>query len=752
MRYLVLAAALLAAASAHADGDFTVTGLGGGGGTFTPTVSPWDPNLLFLSCDMSGVYRSADRGKTWSLIHYKYLYGALSTRPAFTKYAMYWACGDYGSGLRVSRDRGLTWSKVIEGEAPWKSAPITHLGAMDGRKGIETLLPDGRGREWILFDTVIVGTGTGAWISLDGCRTWTKIGDGKCSGLAALPNSFYCALQTAERKPLLLASRLRDGQWLGKEWKELPVPEAKGNPITALVGAVVDGKEGGMLSTPYLFATVEEVGVLHSSDAGNTWKVVMDWEQQRDILMPAWQLNVAYACQVGGGSQKIWRTADGGKTWSSIFHMGGVDGNVEVAWVQKYLFWSYYICPLGLGIDPNNPDVVMATMVGDFYRSENGGKSWYPIMNKPMGVLPGDPMERFKSTGMEVTTTYDVVFDPNDPNRRYLCYTDIGFGRSVDKGETWIPSTKGSPWVNTFYQIAFDPFVKGRVYAACSNRHDIPGWEMGPNRPPYSVGGVCVSDDFGASWRVLSESLPKLPCTSIVVDPKSKPGALTMYITLYEGGVYKTVDGGKTWEKKANGLGNPPNLHSCRVKIHPKSGNLYCLVTGLREGYNFPAPGGVWESTDGGESWRDVTADLKLSWPCDFAVSDADENVMYIAAGSVPRGPQGGVYRTTDGGKTWKRLLNDEDMAKWCTPPFVHGFLVRLHPDDPKKVYFGTATHGLWYSADAGDTWVPFKKFPFKAILNVVFDPADRTTMYVTTYGAGCWKGYYTPLNDGSPF
>ena len=730
MRRIALSLALLlSCATTFADGEFTVNGLGGGGGTFTPTVSPWDSNLLFLSCDMTGVYRSADRGKTWTMLHYKYIYGALGCRPAFTWDSMYWVCGDYGSGLRVSRDKGLTWSKVIEGEAPWKSGPITHLAAMNGPKG----------------NRVLVGTGTGAWISLDGCKTWTKIGDGKCSGLLAMHFGFYAALQSPDGK----TSRLLTSE-AGTEWTEVPVEAAKGNPITSLAGASrMTSTHPPTLSDSCLFATVQNVGIL-CSRYGEPWEVAMDWQQQSDVL--ASRCDVVYACQVGNEGGKIWRTVDTGKTWTSIFHMSGPEANVELAWVQPYLHWSYFVCPLGLGIDPNNPDVVMASMVGDFYRSENGGKSWYPIMNKPMGVLPGDPCERFKSTGMEVTTTYDVVFDPNDTNRRYLCYTDIGFGRSVDKGETWIPSTKGSPWQNTFYQIAFDPFVKGRIYAACSNRHDIPGWSMGPNRGPNAVGGVCVSENYGASWQVLSDSLPKLPCTSIVGDPKSAADKLTMYVTLYEGGVYKTTDGGKTWACKSKGLGNPPNLHSCRVKIHPKSGNLYCLVTGLREGYNFPAPGGVWKSTDGGESWADVTASLKLSWPCDFAVSAADENVIYVAAGTVPRGPQGGIYRTTDGGKSWKKLLGDADVAKWCTPPFVHGMVVKLHPDDPKRVYFGTATHGLWYSADAGDTWVPFKKFPFKAILNVVFDPADHDAMYVTTYGAGCWKGKSTPVNEGSPF
>ena len=709
----------------EARGHFEVTGLGGGGGTFTPTVSPYDSNLLFLSCDMSGVYRSTDRGKTWSLIHYKYIYGALGCRPAFTKKAMYWVCADYGSNLRVSHDQGITWKKVIEGEAPWKTDSVTHLAATDTAP-----------------DVILVGTASGLWTSADAGTTWKQTAEGKCAGITTVGTKVWAALQTPDAKGHQALLHSTDA---GKTWKTLAVELAKGNPITAV--AVAEGRNGDL----FLLLTVENVGILKAG-SGRQWGRVMDWDGQRDVLIPAGQTDVAYACQVGGGSQKIWRTADGGKTWPSLFHMYEGERNVELAWVQKAFFWSYYILPNGLGIDPNDPDVVLVTLVGDFYRSENGGKTWQPIMNRPVGVKPGDPGFRYASIGLEVTVAYDVAVDPFEPNRHYAGFADIGFGRSVDAGETWITATKGSPWVNTFYQIAFDPFVKGRIYAACSNRHDVSGWGMEANQGPYAVGGVCVSDDFGATWRVLNKDLPNLPATSIVVDPKSTKDRLTMYTTLYEDGVYKTTDGGKTWTKKARGLGNPPNLHSCRVRIHPKSGNLYCLVTGLREGFHFPAPGGVWKSTDGGESWHDVTVPLKLDWPTDFAVHPTDENVMYVSAGTVPRNAQGGIYKTTDGGKTWKRLLADEDFAKWCTPTFVHGSVVRLHPDNPGFVYFGSATHGLWFSKDAGATWTVFKNFPFKAVMTMTFDPADPTVMYVGTGGAGVLKGYALPVNEGSPF
>jgi photosystem II stability/assembly factor-like uncharacterized protein len=212
-------------------------------------------------------------------------------------------------------------------------------------------------------------------------------------------------------------------------------------------------------------------------------------------------------------------------------------------------------------------------------------------------------------------------------------------------------------------------------------------------------------------------------------------------VTLYEGGVYKSTDGGETWEKKSEGLGNPGNLHALMVRVHPKTGSLFCGVTAMRDGRNFPVPGGLWKSTDGGDTWTDLTKDLKLHWANGYTFDPNDENVIYLTAATIPNGREGGLYKTSDGGKTWTRLLKDEDFSV----SFVHGMFVNLHPDDPNMVYVGSSA-GLRVSRDAGSTWEDFRKIPFRICHNVTFDPNDRKTMWVTTFGGGVWKGCYLPV------
>ncbi|HUT34435.1 MAG TPA: hypothetical protein VNE39_13195 [Planctomycetota bacterium] len=685
-----------------AAGEFQVLGIGGGGGMFTPAASPYDPGLILMSCDMSGSYRSLDGGKHWEMIHWSQLHSSLNCRPLFTPDAIYWVCG---SELRVSRDKAKTWTPVVAGKAPWTGAP-TRLAASKS--------------------SLFVGTDAGLWRSPDGGKTWAECQKGKCYAVLALGTKVHASV---DLKYFVSSDD-------GATWQPVAVPLFDGRGFMALAG-------GGTR----LFGVVFKVGILKSDDEGKTWALADQFRDCNDIHMASNQTGVAYAVQEGRrGEQGVWRTRDGGKTWENCFRMTGPKANVERSWVQTEIRWGYYITPLGFGINPADPKVAMVTTQGDIYITRDGGESWEQAMNTPAGTQPDDGRPRFAPNSLEVTSCWQYLFDPFERNRRYIAYTDIGFARSLDADKTWSWAAKGCPWSNTFYSVVFDPAVKGKLYAATSNRHDIPHWTHTDGNKPGHAGGVCVTEDHARSWRVLGTGQPKLPCTWLCLDPKTTKAPLTFYATFYEGGVYKSTDTGQTWVQKSEGLGNPGNLHAYMVKVHPKTGDVFCSITAHRVGgRDFPVPGGLWKSTDGGESWADLTKTLGLKWPGGFALHPDDPNLIYLTAGTVPGGPQGGVYKTTDGGKSWTRLIGDADFAKSAPPGYVHCFYVNLHPDKPDWVYAGTVAHGLWLSQDAGKTWKRFDAIPFRACQNVAFDPEDRAVMYVTTFGGGVWKGADKP-------
>ena len=367
-------------------------------------------------------------------------------------------------------------------------------------------------------------------------------------------------------------------------------------------------------------------------------------------------------------------------------------------------------------------------------------------MNQVVGRARDGQGSIYRCNGLEVTSVWHFLFDPWDDNRYYIAYTDIGFARSLNKGKTWIHAAKGSPWSNTTYSVVFDPFTKGRIYGAASNRHDIPHWTHINDNTPRHSGGVIVSDNYAVNWRKIGRGLPPKPCTSIALDrANSTKDRLVLYVTMFEEGVYKSTDSGKTWVKKSKGLGRPRNKHALQVQVQPGTGDLYCSITAHRRGArDFPVPGGLWKSTDGGDSWVEITKGLNLTWPTYFAFHPTDSNIIYLSAATSPGPKQGGVYRTDNGGQSWTRVLRDEDCAKKRGPGYTHVMNVKLHPDNPDIVYACTS-HGLFVSENAGKTWKWFTEIPFGSAQNVAFDPKDTKTMYVCTFGGGIWKGNYLP-------
>ncbi len=708
---LVLSAALFAACAAAADRAFTVRGIGGGGGMFVPSISPYDSSFMMVACDMSGSYRSVDGGRNWELIHYMQMNGnADSVRPAYFRDRVFW---NRGAELRMSRDRARTWRRIRS--QPWGAGTkITALTPARENSGV-----------------LLVSTDSGIWRTDDDGESWRKVLDGKITRTVAFGGKVYA---------VSLPNRLHVSSDTGGKWTTTTIG-SRGEKVFGFTG-------GADANGVVLFASAWKVGILRSRDGGRTWEVVVaGYEDQNDLQMAHNQTRIVFAAQTGGSwCRKIWRSVDGGTTWKSTFRLAGPQRNVQPSWVQTQLRWGYYITRRGFCVSGADPNLAIVTTQGDFYVTHDAGKSWRQQMNAIIGILPGDPGIRYRCTGLEVTSCWEYLFDPLDKDREYIAYTDIGFARSVDRGKTWIWSAKGSPWTNTFYDVVFDPEVSGRMYAATSNRHDIPHWtHITPNNPQRHQGGVCISDDHALTWRPICRGLPRLPCTSVCLDPTSPKDNRVLYATVFGEGVYKSVNGGATWAKRSRGLGNPGNMHAYRVRRHGGTGDLYCLITANRHGREFPVPGGLWKSTDGAESWTDIAKRLAPAWPTDFVLDPTDPNRIYITAATIPGSPQGGVYRTTNGGKTWKHVLTDAMLRESGGAGYDHTMCVFIHPDDRDLVYAGTNTHGLWYSRDGGAAWHHYRAFPFRNVQSIRVHPENHRILYITTFGAGAWTGPYLP-------
>ncbi len=176
-----------------------------------------------------------------------------------------------------------------------------------------------------------------------------------------------------------------------------------------------------------------------------------------------------------------------------------------------------------------------------------------------------------------------------------------------------------------------------------------------------------------------------------------------------ERGLFKTIDGGKTWQKLTNGLPDDGKTGCTEIIMHPNNPTI--LFAGfyqrLRSPYHYQSGGpngGLFKSTDGGKSWRKITKGLAGgdSGMIDVAIHRANPDIMvmaYEADEKIPKGqPGSGVYRSDDGGESWQFLL------KHAVRPFYHG-QIDIDPIDPNNIY--VVSRDFQISNDGGKTFHP---------------------------------------------
>ncbi len=723
-------------------------GLSGGGGMFSPAISAADPDLMMLNCDMSAAYISDDGGRNWRMINQAQLRTDTRCRPGFHPSDPEVIYASSGGRLRISRDRGKTFE------------PIGDLkDSLFGEIAINPSDPN----------IILVGTRREqCWLSRNAGETWTV-----CAGPSGQLIGFHFDRTNGCR---VLFAATDQGIWRsddgGATWAEksggLPWKEIQGfaggsnasDNVIMLYCAVTSKDENGKFKG----------GIYRSRDRGETWQWAMgrgintetqkadQWaygpiSQYEQLLTTDTEPLTVYATNTSTGfhpphHDTVYRSDDGGESWRDTYFMDPRFDRYNVA--PNYVTASTGQCwkggeaPRGAAICGSDPNRVILVR-SKCYITHNGGDTWFNGHTYPVPGQEPKPGCAWVNNGLVVTTTWHYYFDPFQPNRHYIAYTDIGLARSVDSGKTWIWWDKRSwaPWRNTCYELAFDPDIPGKIWGAFSDVHDIPNDNIiserhGHNRP----GGVCISEDFGATWKAGAQGIPLRPVTSIALDPNSPKGARTLYAGVFMEGVYKSTDDGATWTLKKDGLGHPKNMRVYRVFLH-KDRTLFAVVCAKRPAYRRPLIGegvGLYRSKDGAKTWQKVNANQPFLYPKDFTVHPENSDLILLGVCDTGWGDEsGGLYRTEDGGKTWERIGREGRQT----------FGGYFHPKHDGWIYMtlteGAPGAGLWLTRDNGRTWEAFHDLPFSNIQRVVFDPSDEAVMYVTTFGGSVWRGPVVP-------
>ena len=281
----------------------------------------------------------------------------------------------------------------------------------------------------------------------------------------------------------------------------------------------------------------------------------------------------------------------------------------------------------------------------------------------------------------------------------------------------------------------------GRVAGVAGSASDANLYYLGA-----AGGGVWKSADGGETWQSVFEKQKVSAIGAIAIDPTNNE---TVWAgtgesnprndVTYGDGVYKTTDGGKTW--KNMGLGG--TRHISRILIDPKNPN-HVIVGALGDVFGDSTERGVYVTDDGGSTWSKTLYLGPMSGASDLAMDMQNPSVVYAGMWQFRRqpwttqsgGPDDGLYRSSDGGRTWAKLTGHG------LPAGITGRIgLAVAPSDGNRVYaLIEASDGiLWRSDDGGSNWtmtsndtiVDQRPFYFS---HIAVDPKDPNRVYAVSF------------------
>jgi photosystem II stability/assembly factor-like uncharacterized protein len=222
--------------------------------------------------------------------------------------------------------------------------------------------------------------------------------------------------------------------------------------------------------------------------------------------------------------------------------------------------------------------------------------------------------------------------------------------------------------------------------------------------------------------------------THILLDPSSPPTARVLYVSAFGRGVYKSRDGGKSWQLKNSGI-TQKEPFAWRL-VRDNRGTLYLLVARRSDDGSIgtDSDGAIYRSTDGAEHWSRVTMPEGSNAPSGMAVDPGEPDRLYLAAWARDKGEHGeggGIYLSVNAGKSWTLVLGRDR----------HVYDVTLDPRDARILYASGFESSAWKSNDRGKSWTRIPGFNFKWGHRVIPDPEDSKKIYITTFGGGVWHG-----------
>ena len=281
-----------------------------------------------------------------------------------------------------------------------------------------------------------------------------------------------------------------------------------------------------------------------------------------------------------------------------------------------------------------------------------------------------------------------LIVDPVQPDTLYL---------GTSNGEVYVSTDAAKSWRNAFGGVPFPGYIVDSLVVDRSHRLWTACWGL------WGGGVIAVSDDQGKTWTRRDTGLEDFSVRAIAVDPHDANFLVAGGLT----GVYRTRDGGESWEKISDQI----NVES--VAIDPRTNDRIYVGT-WRQGQR---------TDDGGKTWKLINNGMVLDTDMFsiFIQPDHPDNVWVATCGWV--------YNSTDRGEKWTRFRDGFDNRR------IHA--IEASPCNPDELYAGSVA-GLYRSEDAGKTWYAVSD-PDLVINEIALHPQRPNRVVIGVEGDGVY-------------